>query len=71
MISIPFKYKTEGSANPLIYRVELLRWIRKHNGRVVRDNAQPTITGIWLGKIRFVEFDDEDTALLYKLKFGQ
>jgi hypothetical protein len=71
MISIPFKYKTEGSTNPLMFRVELLIWVREHNGRVVRSGPIDPMTSIWPGKIRCVEFDDEDIAILYKLKFGQ
>jgi hypothetical protein len=71
MISIPFKYRTEGPANPLIYRTGLLIWVREHNGRVLRDEPKEPLPAVWLGKIRCVEFDDEETALIYKLKFGQ
>lgn len=61
-IAIPFNYAK-------VYyrqRVEIARWVVRNGGRIEREVGSYG----FLGRIRFIIFDDEQTAIVFKLKFG-
>lgn len=62
MISIAFDYSKYPKNRTL-----MLQWVRMNNGLVIRDEPKKFL---YLGKILSIEFECEEDAILFKLKFG-
>ena len=70
MISIPFDYSKVGYrvksfAEITENRMKLLLWVRENNGTVVRSDGR----GLARGLIESIDFENEEDATAYKLRF--
>jgi hypothetical protein len=61
-IIIPFYYNKEYHK----HRVEIALWVVRNGGRVEREVGSYG----FLGRIKYIIFEDEASAIMCKLKFG-